>query len=300
MRGQQRGPKAVAPGRRGVSDPCLNSRNVDAVRGSGRRSHHDVHAGVIRLRYLHLRFQVRAGEIAKYDLLDACADVGGVAIARDVDHARPEARERILPDNQSRAAALVKIDDATHRCHEFGNARLEQFVPWVGFQNGEHGLAIVTRGIEPEVRDDLGDLAAQHRDLSRACKVCGRGPKAQKAVLADDCAARAELLHGDVVEIGAAMHGRYRVRLGDHEGRRVASHRAHGSGQTRWRRLGARLPGSKDAQARACVREQLICGLAATQPVVPIAEEDKMRAFHPVQKLAGFMKVCQSASAASA
>ena len=104
---RQRAAQAVGPGRRRQRDPLLEFGDVRARRRLGRGAHHDVQARVVRARDLHLGLERESVQRLAQDPLDAVPDLGGVAVARHVDHAGPEAVERVAAQQQPRGAPFV-------------------------------------------------------------------------------------------------------------------------------------------------------------------------------------------------
>ena len=115
-------------------------------------------------------------------------------------------------------ASLVEVDRATDEVHEFGHARLEEFVAWPGLEHCKHGLAVVARRVQPERCDDFVHLTPHQGDLCGRSEIRGRRPKAEETVLTHHPAAPIVLTDGDLVEMSGAMHRGAAVRFGDVQG----------------------------------------------------------------------------------
>ena len=211
MRRDESGAQPVRPGRRRLGNALLDAGKVDfaPIVRVGADDH--VHACMIGVGDLHLRFNVAATETLEHDLFDALAHLSAVAIARYVDEERIEALKRIAPGEEAHGAPLVQVDDAARNADQILHRRLEEFVAGIGFEHVQHGFGVVALRVESKVADHALDLLAQHRDFARAELIGGRRPQAEKAMFAGHFAARAEALHADIVEIGRAMHARHGI-----------------------------------------------------------------------------------------
>jgi hypothetical protein len=144
----------------------------------------------------------------------------------------------------------------------------------------EHGLGVVARRVERKVRDDALHLLAQHGDLVRAAVVRRGRPQPQESMLAGDLAARAEGLHADVVQVGAAMNRGRRVGLGENQQlarTRVipnfASQRGGGGFATPAALADRATRRAKNSEPGAHVGHEPVALLAADEPVVAVAEK---------------------------
>ena len=111
---------------------------------------------------------MRAAEALEHDLLDALADLGVVAVARDVDEERIKTLEGIAAHEQPHRAAFVQVDDAAGDADQILHRRLEELIARIRFEHVHYGLGVVTLRIKAEVTDNALDLLAQHRNLARA------------------------------------------------------------------------------------------------------------------------------------
>ena len=172
------------------------------------------------------------------------------------------------------------------------DGRLEQLVARKGLDDVDHGLGVVALRRQAEVRDHRVELAPQQRDFRGRLVIGARGPQAEEAMLAGDLAGGVEGLHADVVEITAAMHGRRRVRLGEHQqfGRARLAAQVPGEHDGR-RRLACLGETAQDAEAAVAVAHQRVARAAALQPVVAITEEHEMSVVHPREQRARFAGV---------
>src|SRR4029077_5293820 len=197
-----------------------------------------------------------------------------------------EAVIRVAPHEQTHGAPLVEVDHTAHDADEVRYGGMKALSARVGLEHREHGLAVVARGIEPEMLDDALDLAAQYRDVPRAAEVGGRGPQAEEAMLAIDAPARVEGLDADVVEQLTAMHGGGRVRLGQDQQLGLARAGAHITaqhGDTRTAAAAARF--AQDPEPRARIGHQAVLAAAALEAVMTIAEEHEVPRLHPVEQV---------------
>ena len=185
--------------------------------------------------------------------------------------------------NRRTCGALVEVDDAAHDPDQVRHRRLEQLVAREGLERVHQRLVVVARRLEPEMSDDALDLVPQHRNLARALAVGRRSPQADEAALAGHPAARVEGLDADVVEVGRAVDGRDRVRLGDDQRLRRTREGANLAGQHDGPGL---VPGARahQAEAGACRRNQPVARRAALQPVFPVAEEREVVLVHPLEQ----------------
>ncbi len=137
------------------------------------------------------------------------------------------------------------------------------------------------------------DLVPEQRDVARIAVVRGRGEQAEEAVLADHLALGVEPPDPDVVQIDRAVHGRARVRLGDHQRRRIARpapdlRRQRGeAARGRARRT---LP-AQQAERGALDPAQLIAALVADQVVAAVAEEGEVVVGDPRQERLRLLQV---------
>jgi len=168
----------------------------------------NVDACMVGTGYLNLGFDARALEAIEHDLLEALPHFGVVPIARDINEARIKTMIGIAADEHAHSAALVQVDYAPSDANQVIDARLEELVARVGFQDIEYRLAVVARRVETEVFDDAIDLAPQNGDIAWRAMVGSGGPQAQKAVFTVDFAAIVKGFDADVVEVLTAMYGR--------------------------------------------------------------------------------------------
>ena len=241
---------------------------------------------------LHLGLDVGAAEARAHDAFDALAHLGVVAVARHVHEARVETLVAVAPREQPHPASLVQIDDAAHDSDELRDAHLEQLVARKCFDDVHDGFRVVAVLGQAEMRDHRIELAAQQRDLGGRHVIRARGPEAEEAMFAVDVARVVEGLHAHVVEITAAMHGRGRVRLGEHQQLRCARLATQVAGQHDGRRTSCALPlVAQDAEAARGVAHQRVTRAAALQAVVTIAEEHEMSVVHPREQGACLARV---------
>ena len=279
-------PQPVRPRQGRFRDAALDLGEVGLVALARVGAHHDVQARVARAGDLRVALHAGAGEAGAGDLLDALAHLGVVAVARHVHQAGVEAEIRVAPHQQAHRAALVQVDHPAHDADKIRDPGLKELIARIGLQHVEHRLAVVAARVEAEVLDDALDFLAQHRDIPRAAVISGRGPQAEEAVLAVDPTSGVEGLDADVIEQLAAVHGRGRVRLGHDQQLRLARARAHIAAQGRDARAPTPPAGAaEDAETGARVGHQAVLGPAALEPIVTVAEEHEVPAFHPVEQV---------------
>jgi len=238
---------------------------------------------------LDLRFEGVAGEFLHQDPLDALTSLRVVAVARHVQQAREEPLIRVAPQQQAHAPALVEVDDAAERAHQFGDARLEQLVPGMALEDVHQCLAIVAHRRDAEMVDDSLHLVAQQRNLARARTVGGRREQADETTFARNPAACVERLHADVVEVGGAMDRRNGIGLGHDERDRFAGLASDFASQQRRLRTRPAGAGAQQAEAGLRDRHQAVRGRAAFEPVLAVAEEREMVVGEPVEERAGLL-----------
>src|SRR3984893_4024770 len=144
-------------------------------------------------------------------------------------------------------------------------------------------------GVKAEILYDSLDFSSQDRDVARAAIVGGGGPQAEKPVLAVDFAALIEGFDADVVQVFASMYGRSRIRLRQDQQFVLAGARAHVAAQGRCAGAGcSAIAIAQNAESGASVGDDVGLAGAALQVVVPVAEEDEVAAFHPLEQAASF------------
>ena len=215
---------------RSVQERAASTRRASSSRGievggdAVRRAHDELDAGEDRFRELGLVLDLGAAQRLPQDVLEAAPELGVVALARHVDQAGDEAaRTASRRRNRRICLPLLQVQDLLRG--------LEQLVVR---RSGTARRADRSRGCwrAPCPSGPAGgrsarcdhplDLAPEQRDLARVAVVGGRGEQAEEAVLADHLALGVEALDPDEVQVDRAVHGRARVRLGDHQRRRIA------------------------------------------------------------------------------
>jgi hypothetical protein len=106
-----------------------------------------------------------------------------------------------------------------------------------------------------------------------------------------DGAAPVERLDADVVEITAAMDGRGRVRLRQHEQVGLARLPAQPAREDDRRGPFARAGGAQDAESRIGVAHQGVARAATFQLIVAVSEEHEVAVQHPGEQRPRFRRV---------
>ena len=150
----------------------------------------------------------RAAQRLLQEPLDALAQGGVVAVARDVDEAGDEAGVGVRAHEQAQLLPVLEVQDlASTVASSWSVGVWKQLVARIGLEDVGQGLAGVAAGREAGPLLDQRHLAPQERDRARVQAVGGGGEEAQEAVLAHDQAIGAEALDADIVEIGGAVDG---------------------------------------------------------------------------------------------
>ena len=152
------------------------------------------------------------------DLAHPDPELGGVALARDVDQAGQEAAEAVGPQEQPGARPGRQMQHTHGVAVELLVGALEQLVARIGLQHVGQGLAVMAGRGEAGPGDDPLDLLAQQRDRPRVAVVGGGGEMADEGVLADHPALGVVALDPDQVEMGRPVHRRAAIRLEDQQG----------------------------------------------------------------------------------
>ncbi len=138
-----------------------------------------------------------------------------VAVTRDIDQHGGETAKPVETRNGAHPRTFAKRQDQFGIGRQAFNIDLEQLVARIFFQHVDERLARMVLAVEAEMLDDRIGLGTDERDARDRTRIGDRGEEADQAQFADGLALRPENLHADIIEIGAAMHQRKRVRLGD-------------------------------------------------------------------------------------
>ena len=181
------------------------------------RVDHEVHVGRRRLGDPGGELHGLAAEAVLEDRREPLADVGVVAVARQVDQHGDVAAVGVAADEHPQLPPLPGVH---HRLGDRGqlvDGRVEQLVARVVLERVHQRLAGVAARVEPDPAQHLGGLLAQQRDPGERLGVGRAGEQAEEPALADHLAVLVERLHADVVEVGRAVDGGPRVGLGQHQ-----------------------------------------------------------------------------------
>jgi len=156
-----------------------------------------------------------AADRAGQDPFHPLAHAGGVAVARQVDHARQKATVVVAAHEQLDLATALHVQHRLSGVGQLLDRGLKQLVARIGLEEVHQRLAAMAPRRVLERGEDPGGLAAQHRDPRDALGVGGRREQADEATLAEDLAVRAEGFDAHVVEVDRPVDGGPGVGLGD-------------------------------------------------------------------------------------
>jgi uncharacterized peroxidase-related enzyme len=163
--------------------------------------------------------RVIGGEAPLEDRLQVVADVLPhariVAVARHEDDHRDEAVEAVDAHQGAHARTFAERQHGHRVLSQQRRVDLEQLVARIGFQHVDQRLAGMIALVEAGRRDDGVGLGTQVGDVEHGAGVGRRGEQADDAQFARQPALGVEGLDADVVEIGAAVHQRSGIGLGD-------------------------------------------------------------------------------------
>ncbi len=219
------------------------------------------------------------------ELADAPADLAVVAVLRNEDEHRHEAVELVDARERADARPLGEIHDVDGEAVERFLVDLEKLVARIVFENVEESAAGVARRIESGAGNDFRHLVPQIGHLARHARIGARREQPDDAQLAFEPAILAEKLDADIVEIGAPMHARLDVGLGDDERVRALEEGAH------FRRHDEEiLAAAQDAHGRIAHQaeprplDRIGGRVARRKAVFAQAEESEVAVFDPFQE----------------
>lgn len=292
--------EAVGPGAGGLDEAALDALDVgvgeDRQVLALRDADDEVDAGEDRLGVPGGEVDADAVELLLEDVHQAQPHAGGEAVARQVDQRGVVAPVLVLAQVQPQPAALLEVQDGGDDLAELVDRGLEQLVARVGLEDLRQVAAVVAGRREAGGFEDLGDLAADHRDAAHGLGVRGGGEQAEEAALADDVALGVELLDAHVVEVRGTVHGGAAVGLGQHQQTVLAGLGAGVGGQpVEGRRDGVAVVlaavvrvGAQDAEAGAGDGRE---GVTVDEVVLAVAEEREVVVGEPAQQLAGLFEL---------
>ena len=232
-----------------------------------------------------------AGGVAQ-DGLDPAPVLGVEAVARHEHEQREEAPERVAAHEQPQPLALAEVEDAHRDLEQLVARDLEQLVARVGVEDLDQRLLVVAPGRERGALEHSGDLAPQDRHLARLGLVGLVGVEAEEAPLAHHLAVLVEALDAHVVEVGGAVDGGPRVRLGEVEDVRLERERANAGRQlveAARALLAARL--AQDPEAALGDRVEAQLAVLGHELVVAVAEEGELVVLEPLEERRRLLRI---------
>ncbi len=283
---QRRG-QVVLPGAGEAGQARLQLLHVHArprQRGAALAAHDHVQPGQHGLADHRAVVERLAAQRLEQHLLHLQPDLGGVAVARQVDEAGDVAAVVVAAQEQLDLLALAQPQHAHRDRQELVDRGLEQLVARERLQDLDQVLAVVAVGGQPGRVEHVAQLAPQHGDPGDRLAVGHMGEQAEKAPLADHLAVGGEQLDPDVVEVGGAVDGGPGVGLGDDQELLLARLGPHLGGQRR-EALGTHLVVAQDAQRRPWQRPQRLALVGVLQAVLAVAEEREVPVGEPAQQV---------------
>ena len=198
---------AVGPAAAGLREPCFQRHDIDRGHLAARRRDDKLQLRQRRIVDMDVMARQRPGERLGEDRGETLAQRGVVALARDVDDARDKALERVAPDKQREALALLQIEDADRGVVKRVDPGLEQLVAREGVEDVDQRLAVMAGRRQAAPGDDLPDFLPQQRHIARIAAISRRGEEADEQRQAGNLAVAAETAHADRVHRHTAMHG---------------------------------------------------------------------------------------------
>ncbi len=138
-----------------------------------------------------------------------------VTVTRDIDQHRRETAETVETRHGTNTRTFAERQDQFGIGRQAFHVDLEKLVARIFFQHIDERLARMVLAVEAQMLDDRIGLGADERNACNRTRISDRSEEADKAQFTNGLALLAEYLHADIIEIGAAMHQRKRIRLGD-------------------------------------------------------------------------------------
>src|SRR5262249_4562988 len=139
--------------------------------------------------------------------------------------------QRIPADEYGYPLPLLRIENTGNRIEQLVLVGLEQLVAWIGIEDVQERLAVVTRGRQPGAFADVTDFEPQQRTRPRIAAVGERRNQSGKSVNGDDFAAWREPADADGVHVCSAVNRCTTVRFGDDDKLALADKILHVAGQ---------------------------------------------------------------------
>ncbi len=224
-----------------------------------------------------------AGEI----IADQRPDAAVVAVARHIDDRRYEAVEAVAPRQHADPRPFVERHDRERELEKGVLVDLKQLVAWKRLEYVGERPARMAGRIETGAGHDRRRLPPDIGNGADRAGIGVRREEAEEAGLAGERAVGAVAFDPDIVGIGAAMHARDQVRLGDVERLRAQQEFPDGRGRGHALRSAAKHAHRRvgeDAEAGGRGPVELAFPGAAGIVVVADAEEGEVAVGEPLQK----------------
>src|SRR5215472_11252873 len=221
----------IRPAAAGLGELSFERRHVDRRYPASRGPDDKMDPGQRRFVDLGIKGRDPAGERFLEDRRNAAAQLAVIALARYIDQTRDKALQWIAADEYGYPLALLQIENTGNGIEQLVLVGLEQFVAWIGVEDVQERLAVVTSGRQPGAFDDVTDFEPQQRYRSRIAAVGERGKQSDKNVNADDFAAWREPADADRVHVRSAVNRCTTVRFGDDDKLAPADKILHVAGQ---------------------------------------------------------------------
>src|SRR6516165_7646237 len=221
----------IRPAAAGLGELSFERRHVDRRYPASRGPDDEMDPGQCRLVDMGIKGRDPTGERALENRCNAAAQVAVIALTRHIDQTRDKALKRIAADEYGYPLPLLQIEDTGNRIEQLVLVGLEQLVTWIGVEDMQERLAVVTGGRQPGALDDVTDFEPQQRYRSRIAAVGKRGKQSDKNVNDEHFAARREPADADRVHVCSAVNGRAAVRFGDDDKLALADKILHVAGQ---------------------------------------------------------------------
>src|SRR5215467_1850896 len=221
----------IRPAAAGLGELSFERRHVDRRYLASRGPDDEMDPGQRRFVDLGIKGRDPTGESFLEDRRNAAAQLAVIALARHIDQRRDKALQWIAPDEYGYPLPLLQIENTGNGIEQLVLVGLEQLVAWIGVEDVQERLAVVTGGRQPGAFDDVTDFEPQQRYRSRIAAVGERGKQSDNNVNTDDFAAWREPADADRVHVRSAVNGCTTVRFGDDDKLAPADKILHVAGQ---------------------------------------------------------------------
>ncbi len=212
---RQRLRQPISPGADDVGDRVFQRHPIDVRGRPAGAADDEVHPHQRAFGEERIERRDVADKGACQIVADFRADMAVVAFARHEYQHRDKTVEAVAPRQNAHARPLVELHDGERKLVKRVLVDLEQFVARIMFEHVGERLAEMARRIKAGARLDIGDLAAQIRNVVRRARIGGGGEQADDTKFADQVAGGIEAFDADVIEIDAPVHVRVDIGLGD-------------------------------------------------------------------------------------